>query len=198
MWAQCRVCVVRRVHFAVVQVQYVADVETRRSRLTARHFYAVQKSETRRKKTLVRLKKGFTTISNILDRFTSTYMYGYRIIFSTIHSFKFLQTDAFDVSQPRVSVGGARYKIICPTNPSPYYSRPTNILLSKTHLLAESRKFTLKSIIFLKNILKLDVDYSHMVCTRPAKSSPRVYRMFFYRKESVSQTTYITVIKFCY
>lgn len=50
MGAQCRVRVVGRIDFAIVQVQYVAYVETGRSRLTARHFYTVQKSEMRKKK----------------------------------------------------------------------------------------------------------------------------------------------------
>lgn len=45
MGSQCRGRVVRRVYFAVVQIQYVAYVKTRRSRLTARHFDTVQKSE---------------------------------------------------------------------------------------------------------------------------------------------------------
>lgn len=49
MWTQGSVRVVRRVHFAVVQVQYITNVETRRPRLTARHFYTVQKSETQEK-----------------------------------------------------------------------------------------------------------------------------------------------------
>lgn len=64
---QCCVCVVRRVHFTVVQVQYVANVETRRSRLTARHFYTVQKSKTLQKKMLVCIiLKTWTIISSIL------------------------------------------------------------------------------------------------------------------------------------
>lgn len=44
MGTQCRVRGVGRVDFTVIQVQYVTYVETRRSRLTARHFYTVQKS----------------------------------------------------------------------------------------------------------------------------------------------------------
>jgi len=46
MGTQSSVRVVGGVDFPVVQVQYVAYVETGRSRLTARHFYTVQKSAT--------------------------------------------------------------------------------------------------------------------------------------------------------
>ena len=52
MGTQGRVRVVGGVDFPVVQVQYVAYVETGRSRLTAWHFYTVQKSATNTKKTV--------------------------------------------------------------------------------------------------------------------------------------------------
>lgn len=50
MGTQCRVRVVGGVDFAVIQVQYVTYVKTGWSRLTARHFYTVQKSATHTKK----------------------------------------------------------------------------------------------------------------------------------------------------